>query len=85
MDATSLVKKRFNELATRAQEAGVKLAAQVKDQQHRLANRNSSKVQGARMVCASEGSVVVCHWLSDNDTGWCLLSRLWNHKDNNDY
>ncbi|KAI8102187.1 hypothetical protein M9435_005793 [Picochlorum sp. BPE23] len=54
MDATSLVKKRFNELATRAQEAGVKLAAQVKDQQHRLANRNSSKGQEQTEAAESE-------------------------------
>eukprot|EP00890_Picochlorum_soloecismus_P001301 jgi/Picsp_1/2171/NSC_05636-R1_protein grip len=40
MDTTNLVQKRFRELATRAQEAGARIASQVKEQQSKFGNRS---------------------------------------------
>lgn len=40
MDTTNLVQKRFRELATMAQEAGARIASQVKEQQSKFGNRS---------------------------------------------
>lgn len=53
---TSIVQKRFKEFASRAQEAGIRIAAQVKDQQNKLTNRTKERGKVPTALWLSRGS-----------------------------
>jgi len=65
MDTTNLVQKRFRELATRAQEAGARIASQVKEQQSKF---------GSRSIVAGEIGIDFDHIVSVRSNDFTLNS-----------